>query len=416
MKTPLLKLAIVLFAVLALAGGVVAYRTWARPAWNESEIAALRSLWIGSLPPLAPDPSNRYAEDARAAALGEKLFFDTRLSSNGLVSCATCHLPQLDFQDGKQLSTGVGVTSRRSMPIAGTAYSPWFFWDGRTDSQWAQALGPLENPVEHGGNRTRYAHLIAQHYATEYAAVFGPLPDLSSLPADAGPVAGAASAAWAEMDAADQEAVNRIFTNMGKAIAAYERRIMPAPSRFDAYVEAVLAGDTAAMETALNDKELAGLRLFIGKANCLQCHNGPLFTDHHFHNTGIPAAAHLPADVGRSLGAQQALADPFNCLGPYSDAGPDDCAELRFMVPEGHELERQFKAPSLRNVAGRAPYMHAGQLGTLDEVLDHYNAAPAAPSGHSELEPLNLSAAEMEQIVAFLHTLSGPLVITGGNR
>jgi cytochrome c peroxidase len=109
------------------------------------------------------------------------------------------------------------------------------------------------------------------------------------------------------------------------------------------------------------------------------------------------------------LGAPQVLADEFNCLSPYSDAGADDCAELRFMVAEGHELERQFKPPSLRNVAGRAPYMHAGQFDSLEAVVEHYNTAPAAPAGHSEIEPLNLSALELNQLVAFLHTLSGPV-------
>ena len=127
--------------------------------WSEEEMNSLRSLWIGSLPPLPADPSNKYADDPAAAALGQKLFFDTRFSSNGQVSCASCHLTDLLFQDGTPLATGVGTTNRRTMTIIGTAYSPWQFWDGRKDSQWAQALGPMESAVEHGGNRTLYAHL-----------------------------------------------------------------------------------------------------------------------------------------------------------------------------------------------------------------------------------------------------------------
>jgi cytochrome c peroxidase len=398
---------ILLAGLIVIGSGMTAYLFWPHSTWSEDEVATLRSLWIGSLPPLAADPSNRYGDDPAAAALGEKIFFDVRFSSNGQVACATCHLPQLGFQDGKRLSAGVGVTNRRAMPIAGTAYSPWLFWDGRKDSQWAQALGPLESPVEHGGNRTQYAHLIEQHYKAEYEAIFGSLPDLSTLPASAGPVEDAAArAAWEAMSAEDRENMTGVYANLGKAIAAYERRIMPTPSRFDAYVEAVLNGDTEAMEATLSPDEMAGLRLFIGEANCLQCHNGPLFTDNHFHNTGVPAAPDLPEDTGRALGAQQVLADEFNCLGPYSDAGPDDCSELRFMVAEGHELERQFKAPSLRNVAERAPYMHAGQFTSLEEVLAHYNQAPEAPAGHSELERLDLSEQELSQLVAFLHTLS----------
>lgn len=397
-----------LAGVLVIGSGVAGYLCWPRPTWNEAELAALRSLWIESLPPLAPDPSNRYGDEPAAAALGEKLFFDPRFSSNGQVSCATCHLPQLDFQDGKRLSTGVGVTNRRAMPIAGTAYSPWFFWDGRKDSQWAQALGPLESAVEHGGNRTQYVHLVAQYYKADYEAIFGSLPDLSTLPASAGPVEDApARRAWDRLSNEERERVNRIYANLGKAIAAYERQIMPSPSRFDAYIAAVINDDKETMAATLTPDEVAGLRLFIGKANCLQCHNGPLFTDNHFHNTGVPVAAEGPEDMGRALGAQQVLADEFNCLSPYSDAGPDDCAELRFMVAEGHELERQFKAPSLRDVAERAPFMHAGQFTTLTEVVEHYNTAPAAPAGHSEVQPLQLSAQERSQLEAFLHTLSG---------
>jgi cytochrome c peroxidase len=316
----------------------------------------------------------------------------------------------MNFQDGKPLSEGVGTTNRRAMPLAGSAYSPWFFWDGRKDSQWAQALGPLESAVEHGGNRTQYAHLIEQQYKADYEAIFGPLPDLSTLPANAGPVEDAgARAAWEAMSEQNRQAVSRVYANIGKAIAAYERGIMPAPARFDTYVAAVINGDNEAMEATLAPDEVAGLRLFIGKANCTQCHNGPLLTDNHFHNTGIPAVAGLPDDRGRALGAPQVLADEFNCLSPYSDAGADDCAELRFMVAEGHELERQFKPPSLRNVAGRAPYMHAGQFDSLEAVVEHYNTAPAAPAGHSEIEPLNLSALELNQLVAFLQTLSGPV-------
>jgi cytochrome c peroxidase len=401
---------IVVLVIAFIFTGISAYLLWPRPTWSEDEIAALRSLWIGSLPPLAPDPSNRYGDDPAAAALGERIFFDTRFSSNGQVACATCHLPQMDFQDGKPLSEGVGTTNRRAMPLAGSAYSPWFFWDGRKDSQWAQALGPLESAVEHGGNRTQYAHLIEQQYKADYEAIFGPLPDLSTLPANAGPVEDAgARAAWEAMSEQNRQAVSRVYANIGKAIAAYERGIMPAPARFDTYVAAVINGDNEAMEATLTPDEVAGLRLFIGKANCTQCHNGPLLTDNHFHNTGIPAVAGLPDDRGRALGAPQVLADEFNCLSPYSDAGADDCAELRFMVAEGHELERQFKPPSLRNVAGRAPYMHAGQFDSLEAVVEHYNTAPAAPAGHSEIEPLNLSALELNQLVAFLHTLSGPV-------
>jgi len=219
----------------------------------------------------------------------------------------------------------------------------------------------------------------------------------------------AARAAWDAMNSGQRDAVNRIFANLGKAIAAYERRIMPGASRFDAFVEAAIRRDTNAMEAALTSDEVAGLRLFIGKANCIQCHSGPLFTNNAFHNTGVPAAKGLPMDVGRLEGVRKVLADEFNCLGRYSDARPEQCGELNFLAADAHTQARQFRPPSLRNVAERAPYMHAGQFATLEQALDHYNKAPAAPQGHSELKPLGLTDRETAQIVRFLGSLSAPV-------
>lgn len=395
-----------LFAAMVLPAAVVIHGPG--PAWAEHEVETLRSLSIRSLPPLAPDPTNRYGDDPRAADLGHRLFFDTRLSANGKVSCATCHDPARDFQDGVALAAGVGTTARRTMPIAGTAHSPWLFWDGRKDSQWSQALGPLESPVEHGGSRLQYAHLVAEHYREAYEAVFGPLPDLAGLPRTGGPVPDAAlRASWEALAPEDQEAVTRVFVNVGKAIAAYERTLQFGASRFDRYVDAVTAGRSGADE--LTRDEVAGLRLFIGKAQCINCHNGPLFTDNDFHNTGVPARAGLPEDLGRLEGARQVLADAFNCRSPYSDARPEDCAELAYMVSEGEPLVRAYKPPTLRNASVRAPYMHAGQMATLEDVLDHYNRAPAAPAGHSELKPLGLSRKELVQLAAFLRTLETPI-------
>jgi cytochrome c peroxidase len=119
----------------------------------------------------------------------------------------------------------------------------------------------------------------------------------------------------------------------------------------------------------------------------------------------VAAVPGLPNDLGRSLGTEQVLADPFNCLGLYSDAEPGDCAELKYLARAGHEMVRAYKPPSLRGVAGRPPYMHAGQIATLGEVLAHYNTAPEAPEGHTELEPLNLNAGELAALEAFLRSL-----------
>jgi len=192
----------------------------------------------------APDPSNRYADDLEAAKLGQRFFFDRRFSANGAVSCATCHVPAKDYQDGLPVARGIGTTARRTMPIVGVAGSPWLFWDGRKDSLWAQALGPLESPVEHGGDRAQDVRLIAGSYRSEYERLFGALPDLTGLPEHAGPNATDQRwDAWEAVPATTREGTNRVFANMGKAIAAYERRLRPGVSRFDRYVDAVLRGD-----------------------------------------------------------------------------------------------------------------------------------------------------------------------------
>ncbi len=392
------------------------YAIFIKISWSESELALLRLQWIGSLQELPPDPTNKYADDPAAAKLGQKLFFDKQLSANAQVACATCHVPDKYFTDGLAKAKGVGEASRSAPSVVGVAFSPWFFWDGRSDSLWSQALGPLESSVEHGGNRSQYARIVYHDptYRKMYEDLFGPLPDLSDkerFPENAAPVDNQPSdAKWNEMPEADRKAITRVFVNTGKAIAAYERLLMPGPSRFDKYVEALLAGESAETkpENILSDDEVAGLKLFIGKAMCVTCHLGPLFTNHGFHNVGVPDSA-SPADEGRFKGAQQALNSEFNCLSEYSDAADEDCAELKFANYNRDEILGAYKVPTLRSIVKTAPYMHAGQFENLGDVLKHYNAAPSAPAGHSELIPINLKEKELERIEAFLNSLSSPL-------
>ncbi len=377
----------------------------ASPTWTPEDLATIRSLSPQTLPKPPADPSNRVADDPQARELGRTLFFDARLSANGKVSCASCHQPAHGFTDGLAVGRGIAEGSRRTMPIAAAVHSPWQFWDGRADSLWAQALGPVENPLEHGFTRTEVARLLATSYGRAYRRVFGRTPpDPATLPLRASPLGDApAQAAWARMTPTGQQAVNVTFANFGKAIAAYERTLAVKPGRFDRYM-AGLMGETRGAERFTPD-ETEGLRLFIGKAQCVTCHNGPLFSNGGFANTGVPARAGHDADSGRGAGVGKAVADPFNCKGPYSDASPDRCEELEFTVRKSPELEGAFKVPTLRGVAQRAPYMHAGQVGGLEAVLDHYNRAPAAATGHTELKPLDLSPMERRQIIAFLRTL-----------
>jgi cytochrome c peroxidase len=153
-----------------------------RDRWTVDEIGVLASLRLSELPPLAADPSNAVADWPAAAALGKRLFNDARFSGNGEVACATCHAPEQQFQDGRPLGRGVATGKRRTMPIVGLAHSPWLFWDGRKDSAWSQALGPLEDAAEHGGNQARFAHLVRAQYASMQKRSLERLPSWPALP------------------------------------------------------------------------------------------------------------------------------------------------------------------------------------------------------------------------------------------
>ncbi len=407
---------LVLFAFIAL---FFVFKWWSdnRQAapWTAEELVILESLWLESLPPLFEDPSNLVADSLRAAKLGQQFFFDTRFSANGQISCASCHQPQKYFTDGLNKALAIGQTARHTPSIVGAAYSPWLYWDGRKDSQWAQALSPMEDPAEHGGNRMQYARLIStdENYRKEYEDLFGDIPDFSDMslfPINAGPVPNTEwNSAWQMMTETNQHLVNQVFTNIGKLLAAYERRLMPGESRFDAYVTSLLRGNADLSQPLLTNDEINGLRLFIGEARCTECHNGPLFTNNEFHNTGLlPSPGELP-DQGRSRVVQQLLEDPFNCFGPYSDASSERCTELNYMRTERIELIGAMRTPGLRNVSNTAPYMHKGQIDNLAEVLEHYNQAELALIGHNEAEPLGLSSRQLQQIELFLKTLDAPL-------
>jgi len=355
--------------------------------WTQSEVAVLQSLSLASLGPVPADPSNAVADDPRAAEFGHALFFDARLSANGGISCATCHQPIRRFSDGLPKGQAIGTSKRNTPSIVGTAYSPWLYWDGRRDSQWAQALSPLEDAKEHGSNRQQLVTLVVNDpgYRTRYRQLFDELPDLD-----------------------DRQSVNRAFANIGKALAAYERLLVPGRSRFDDYVAALAAGDFAPQAEIFSADEIVGLQLFIGAANCTQCHNGPLLTNNEFHNTGVISFPGELPDKGRVVGVREVLANEFNCRGAYSDDATQSCAELDF-VRSGQELTGAFRTPSLRNLENTAPFMHQGQIETLSEVLEHYNRAPLAMIGHNEAKPLKLRRSDLRQLEAFLLTLAAPI-------
>lgn len=379
-----------------------------------------RIILSHALAPLPPDPTNRYADDPGVAHFGQYLFFETRFSANNAVSCATCHDPKQGFSDGRALGRGISDVSRHTMSLWNIASQRWFFWDGRADSLWMQALEPFEDPREFGSDRVSVIRAVHEDDAlrTAYEAHFGllpPLDDRDRFPTAARPMPDEPDhdhhRNWLRMSEHDREAVNRAFVNLGKSLAAYQRRLVLGNSPFDRFIEQLRGGaqDEAA---PLNASAQRGLRLFIGPANCRACHFGPSFTDGEFHNNGIPPRdGAAPTDPARHGGIARLLANPFNSAGPYSD-DPDGptARRLRRLVHTAEQWGR-FKTPGLRQVADSPPYMHAGQFATLEDVIRFYSTldGQVLVGHHHEtiLQPLHLSEAEISDLAAFLRSLSG---------
>lgn len=377
-------------------------------------------LAMTPLPGMPADPTNRVADDPAAARLGQALYFDPRLSGSGDFSCATCHDPELGFGDGLVLSEAAGTTGRHAPHLWDVGYQRWFFWDGRCDSLWCQATGPIEADKEMDGDRVALARLVTTDplLAPAYAAVFGQSPDFDDprFPDHARPLVDAAhpdAVAWAAMDPVDQDAATRVLTNVGKAIAAYERRLVTGPTRVDTFVTALAAGTPEGLDV-LTPEEVRGLALFAGEGNCHLCHSGPLLSNLEFHSVGLGTRPWLAEDdLGRFDGIEQLSAHPFNAAGRWSDA-PEGEAALRIgRLVQSAEQVGQFKTPSLRNISRSAPYMHGGHFEDLRQVVDSYNELEEDVGlGHLEtfMVPLGWDEAEVDAVVAFLHALdSDPL-------
>ncbi len=387
----------------------------AEPLWSDREKRILASLQLKPAKAPPASESNRFADDPAAAAFGKQLFFDPRLSRDGELSCASCHQPHRYFTDGLPRAVGSGQVARNTPTVVGSAYLSWFYWDGRRDSLWSQALIPFEAADEMGGSRMAVVRLVGADgkYRKQYEAIFGPFPTLvlaESLPEHAGPYGDRHSrAAWSRLPRATARTINRVYANVGKAIAAYERTLLPTPSRFDGYVSQVLSKGDGPMGELLSNREIAGLKLFIDskRTQCLQCHNGPMFTNGGFHNIGTGNFSGEHLDFGRVFGVRAVLMDEFNCLGPYSDAQPEQCMELRFLNKSAHvPLEGAFKVPGLRGLAATGPYMHDGRFDTLHAVLEYYRQPPDTEQHSHELNALALSNSELGQLPAFLLSLT----------
>jgi cytochrome c peroxidase len=371
-------------------------------------------LKLSPLPAPPADPTNRCADDPRAARLGQYLFFDPRFSASGKVACATCHQPALGFADGKHVGDagfeGAKPLERHTPSLYNVAFNRWWFWDGRSDSLWSQPLRPLEEPREHATTRLEVAHALHADpaLARAYGAIFGALPELADaqrFPPKGKP----GDATFDAMAPADRLAVDRVFANFGKAVAAYERRLVARAAPFDEFVAGVRTGDVE-RQRALSPAAREGLRLFVGAARCVRCHSGATFSDREFHDNRVPTLTGEPRrDAGRHDGIPKVQADPFNGTGEFSDAREGAAQDkLRFLLRTGDSWS-EFKTPTLRNVALTAPYMHQGQFATLDEVLAYYNTLERAVPSHSPertLQPLNLSADQLAALREFLGSLT----------
>lgn len=390
-------------------------------AFTEEEAASVQNS-LGVLPGgMTLDLSNKYADHAGAATLGQKFYFETRYSANGKVSCATCHKPDAGFQDDRA-NTSMGLdqmfTGRHAPTVINAAFgsgkmdeSCWHFWDGRRDSQWAQALGPPESPVEMGGTRTGVALLIYDHYRAEYEAVFGPIPELRPGGMAVAPLTAMPGAPeWDALPETAKHDINAVYVNFGKAIAAYERKIVSRNSRFDRFYAEFTAGKTDSAH--LTAEEKLGLKVFVGKGRCIACHRGPAFSDWKFHNIAEPQLGpHLPeVDAGRAEGIAGAVSAEFNCMSEWSDH-PDKASCTVATTSSKPGDMGAFKTPGLRDISKQAPYMHTGRLNTLAEVVDHYDQG-GAQSGFvgmvdRDVQKLNLTPAEKAALVKFMLALDG---------
>ena len=312
-------------------------------------------------------------------ALGRKLFFEPRLSADSTVACATCHDPARAFTDGRPVSVGIHgrVGQRKAPTILNALYNKYQFWDGRVTTLEQQAALPITNPFEMGSESIADAvSRIAgdKDYQTQFMEAFG-------------------------------RAVNE--QDMLRAVAAYERTLTSFDSPFDHFI----AGEA----NAISDSAKRGWELFNTKARCNLCHaltdnqrDATLFIDNDFHNIGVGILRHHVTPL-----AQQAEREVAQGNLPAIDiaAITSDISVLgRFLVTRKEKDIASFKTPGLRNILVTGPYFHDGSMQTLWDVMDHYNKGDGItnPWLDDDMQPLALTEPEIDDVVAFLASLTSP--------
>lgn len=292
--------------------------------------------------------------------------------------CASCHLPERVFGDGRPTSQGLVVVDRNSPSLYGAAWHRWQMWDGRADSLWSQPVLAFENEREMDFTRLELAHRVKATYHVPYETLFGALPPLEDG-ARFPPRGKPGLVAWDGMSEADRAAIDLVVANVGKALEAYQRKLAFKAGRFDDFV---LGG-----AQRLTVDEVAGLGVFLSRG-CAECHSGPLFSDDDFHAIGLvdsPPRARVQALATLGLSA-------FNAAGAFFD-GPTEPVPAARAQDEG-----AYRTPTLRNVGRTGPWGHDGRFETLQAAVEAHWVLPPHVSAP-------LTTTELGQVVTFLEAL-----------
>jgi cytochrome c peroxidase len=355
------------------------------PPFGDDEVRRL--LQHGPWPPPPPrDASNRVSGHPDAIALGERLFFDSRLSASGAMACATCHRPDQGWTDGRRRAFGSVILDRNTPGLWNVGHQRWFGWDGGGDSVWAQSVRPILDAREMGASALHVAALIRSDadLACRYERAFGVPP--ASVGED-----------------------EKLLVDVAKALAAFQETLLSGRTPFDEFRDALARGDRAGIARYPAAAQ-RGAKIFVGRGNCAVCHFGPAFTNGEFSDVGVPfLLAPGRVDPGRHGGIKRLRENRFNLLGPYSDDATGQAAVKTRHVDLQHRNWGEFKVPSLRNVARTAPYMHDGRYATLGEVVRHYselNEDRLHADGERILRRLGLAPGEVDDLVAFLESLT----------
>ncbi len=376
-------LALVAFACLPASTSAAGIET-AKTVFTDAEIKSILSHgpWPSST---SRDTSNRVSGNADAIEFGTRLFFDQRLSGRGSVSCGSCHVPERNWTDNLTRGVGMAEVDRNTPTVMNLRGSQWYGWDGSADSLWSQAVRPLLDEREMAASTQHVAQLVRsdEQLSCRYQKAFGAPPSPT-----------------------DDES---ILVGISKAIAAFQETLISGRTTFDQFREALARGEPP---SAWNYSEPArrGLKIFIGKGACSNCHSGPNFTSGEFFSTGLSQfKPRGKADPGREEGVRQVIGSRFNLLGPYNDDPTRANAEHTRKVSLEQGGAGEFKVPSLRNLVLTAPYGRDGRVETVAEVVRHYAELDPA-SLHAKdgrpAKPLKLTKREQTDLVIFLESLS----------